>query len=292
MLSLKIISLTPRRCSLIQLSTLITLLLCSSLGDARSLYRYKAPPDIYEPDLPRVVLIIDDMGNSPELGQRAVQLPGNITYAFLPFTPAATSLAEAAHARGKEVMLHAPMSSLEHNRLGPGALTKEMDKHALQLMLRNSIKAIPHIKGINNHMGSELTPMSKPMRWVMEELRQHRLFFVDSKTNPRSIAYRSAQNAHIPSIQRDVFLDHDPSPAAIEAAFKQAVAIAHNKGIAVAIGHPYPTTLGYLEQALKNMKQWQVELVFVSDVVPRIHKQTALNSKRGLPAPSPLHQTN
>ncbi len=268
---------------------LLMLLICSAMVlptasvCAKSLYIYQAPAIVWNPDIPKLVVIIDDMGNNAAQGERAVQLPGSITYAFLPFTPAAKSLAEMAHNNGKEIMLHAPMSSLYNLRLGPGALTPAMNKQQLQFTLRQSIEAIPHARGINNHMGSELTQMKQPMDWIMEELICHDLFFVDSHTNPNSIAYATAQESNIPTIRRDVFLDHDPNPKAIAKAFQKAVKLAHRNGIAIAIGHPNSTTLDFLESALTNLDQWQIQLVSASEALklPRGNLAAHRNKRKG-----------
>src|SRR5690606_18507347 len=102
---------------------------------------------------PYIVLILDDIGNNAELGRRAVALPGAVTYAMLPHTPHAAKLAEQAHNLGKEVMLHAPMANQAHFPLGPGALTAELSQEEFMKTLEDSIASIPHLQGINNHMG-------------------------------------------------------------------------------------------------------------------------------------------
>ena len=51
--------------------------------------------------IPRIAIIIDDLGYQLEAGQRAIGLPGPITYAILPQTPRGQSLAESAHDQGK-----------------------------------------------------------------------------------------------------------------------------------------------------------------------------------------------
>ncbi|MBU2098858.1 MAG: divergent polysaccharide deacetylase family protein, partial [Gammaproteobacteria bacterium] len=70
-----------------------------------------------------LVLIIDDIGYNAEAGQRAINLPGQVTYAVIPYTPHGKTLAESAHQANKEVMLHAPMSNLSGMDLGQGGLT-------------------------------------------------------------------------------------------------------------------------------------------------------------------------
>jgi len=226
---------------------------------------------------PYIVLILDDIGNNAELGRRAVALPGAITYAVLPHTPHAASLAEQAHSLGKEVMLHAPMSNQAHFPLGPGALTDELSRGEFMQTLTDSIASIPHLQGVNNHMGSALTEQETQMTWVMEALREHDLYFVDSLTTPRSVAGRVAREQQIPTITRNVFLDNETTFENIDREFKRLLALAEKNGSAVGIGHPYIQTLEYLEQALPALAQKNIELVPVSHMLAR--QQTELNAE-------------
>jgi uncharacterized protein len=223
------------------------------------------PAEISSP--PRLVIILDDIGYSLEAGMRAVNLPGEVTLAVLPYTPHGRQLAEAGHAAGKEIMLHTPMSNLGGMDLGPLALTLDLDEPTMSARLRSAIADIPHIKGINNHTGSELTAATEPMRWVMQELRKHDLFFVDSMTTHKSVAAQTAIEFGIPTLRRHVFLDNIAELDAVAAQFEQALSIARRDGLAVAIGHPYPATLDFLEQILPKLQELGVELRPVSAVI-------------------------
>lgn len=216
------------------------------------------------PTQPMLVIIIDDIGNNLEAGMRTVRLPGAVTLAVLPFTPHGRHLAEAGHEAGKEIMLHAPMSNLSGMDLGPDGLTLDLDQDTLTSRLRKAINDIPHIRGINNHTGSELTAAAEPMQWVMSELKQHNLYFVDSMTTAASVAGSTAQEYAIPNLKRHVFLDNVREFEAIDQAFQRSLAIAQQQGFAVAIGHPYAETLDYLERALPGLAQKGVRLVAVS----------------------------
>jgi polysaccharide deacetylase 2 family uncharacterized protein YibQ len=242
----------------------LTLLLCfitASISQARPLLEHIPPSD---PRPPKIIIIIDDIGDNRPLGQRAVELPGRVTLAFLPHTPNAPALAEMANALGKEIMLHMPMSNLSKRALGPGGLTPELDKTTFTTTLRQAMASVPHLSGLNNHMGSELTQLPKQMNWLMEELRCHDLFFVDSRTSAQSVAYESAEHAGITHLQRDVFLDHERNSRKIAAAFEKLTAIAKQTGLAIGIGHPYPETLQFLEAALPKLDQMGIELIFPS----------------------------
>jgi len=218
----------------------------------------------------RIVLIIDDMGYSASLGTRALQLPGAVTYSFLPFTPSSVTQANDANARGKEVMLHAPMAAQQGNRLGPGALTPDMGIVEFHAVTQSIINAVPHVRGVNNHMGSELTGQVEPMQWLMADLARYGLYFVDSRTNPYSVAQKVAALSGIPHLRRDVFLDDDNSPAHISQQFQLLLSRARLQGLAVGIGHPRAATLAVLERELpKALAQPDIRLIPASQAVQR-----------------------
>ncbi|MGE0080577.1 MAG: divergent polysaccharide deacetylase family protein [Thiohalomonadaceae bacterium] len=198
--------------------------------------------------------MIDDVGDRLDLGRRAAALPAPVTLAFLPHTPFAARLAHEAHAAGKEIMLHLPMESVVPRPLGPGGVTLHMDEAQVRRTLEEDLAAIPHVRGINNHMGSLLTPHPGHMAWLMDALRTRGdLYFIDSRTTARSVAVAMAREHGVPHLVRDVFLDPDPAPERIAAQWARAVALAREHGQAVVIGHPYPETLALLERELPRL---------------------------------------
>ena len=222
-----------------------------------------------EPGPVALALIIDDMGNQRDWGEAALELPGEVTYAFLPHTPHAADLARRAHARGRQVMLHLPMASAEGNPLGPGALTLHMDEAEFKETLADNLAAIPYVAGVNNHMGSLLTRHPGAMTWVMQALRQRwpGLFFVDSRTAPETVALDVALEQGVPATRRNVFLDNERDPEAIRIQLERAVALARREGSAVAIGHPYPETVAALKRLLPTLAGRGVRLVRASRLI-------------------------
>ena len=69
----------------------------------------------------------------------------------------------------------------------------------------------------------------------------------------------------MPSVDRDVFLDPDPSLEAVRFQFRRLLALARKNGSATAIGHPYPGTLKVLEEELPRLKGFRV--VPVADII-------------------------
>lgn len=220
-----------------------------------------------QPDvMPAIGIIIDDMGRSLEPGMRVVGLPGPVACAFLPRAPHTRELAMRAHAVNKEVILHLPMDSMDHRPLDAGGVTLDMTHSQFIRTFQEDLAAVPHVSGINNHMGSLLTRHPGHMMWLMHELRRHdRLFFVDSRTTVDTVARQVARENGVPSVDRDVFLDPDPSLEAVRYQFRRLLKLARKNGSATAIGHPYPSTLRVLEEELPKLEG--IRLVPVADII-------------------------
>jgi polysaccharide deacetylase 2 family uncharacterized protein YibQ len=217
---------------------------------------------------PSIALIIDDLGNQSAAGQRAIELPGPVACAFLPYGHFTRQLAQQAHTRGKEVMLHLPMQSVHHNESDRGELVLDMTQQQFTRTLTAGLAAVPHVSGINNHRGSLITRHPGHMSWLMQALNQRGgLFFVDSRTTAATVARRIAAEYRVPSIERNVFLDHDRQPDAVQAQFRRLVRIAHRDGVALGIGHPYPETLEVLSRELALLGDYNIQMVSVNRLI-------------------------
>ena len=215
----------------------------------------------------QLIIIIDDIGNNYTLGNAMVELEGPLTLAFLPHTPYAKKLALKAYQQQKEIILHAPMENSTAAPLGPGALTADLSKAEFQQTLSKAIASIPHIQGINNHMGSALTQNKQAMVWVMETLQEEQLYFIDSLTSPNSVAYQQAINHQLPALRRHIFLDNDKSLKALTKQWNKALRIAHKTGRAILIGHPYAESHAFLAKQLPKLAAQSIELIPASQLL-------------------------
>lgn len=224
----------------------------------------------------RIAIVIDDLGISLQDGRRAVRLPGPVTTAILPHQTHSRALAIESRGAGKEILLHLPMPGADGNDAGAGMIEPDMPPAELRAMIDFNLETVPNVLGVNNHMGSELTRQPEAMRRVMQDLARRKLFFLDSMTSPGSVAAREARAAGLPTLVRDVFLDNDRTPAAIEREFDRLLALARRRGTAIAIGHPYPETLAVLERRLPSLRAAGIELVPLSSLLPAAHPQAAI----------------
>lgn len=215
----------------------------------------------------KIALIIDDIGYR-QTDYLALELPGAITYAVLPHTPFGKTLAEQAHKKSNEVILHIPMEATNGKLLGPGALTSKMNETSIRKSLASSFAEIPFAIGINNHMGSLLTQQYKPMAWTMRFLKERHLLFIDSLTTPQSKASRVARHFGVPTRKRHIFLDNKLTQEYIEQQFLTLISQAKKYKSVVAIAHPHPETIKALTNLIPLLKKNNVELVPISHLLP------------------------
>jgi polysaccharide deacetylase 2 family uncharacterized protein YibQ len=224
-------------------------------------------------------IIIDDLGNNLEYGNMAIELPGPVTLAFLPHTAFASTLANKAHHTGKEIMLHLPLQSVRHYGDTPGTLRLHMTHREFVQQLQSDIASIPHIKGINNHMGSLLTQHPGHMDWLMAALaEQGGLYFIDSRTTPKSVASLFAHKHDVPNLERDIFLDPDFRPETIRREFSRFIDKANQTGYAVAIAHPYPETIQFITEHIAELEEQGIKLVPVSELISIKYNREEMNN--------------
>ncbi|MFY0699445.1 MAG: divergent polysaccharide deacetylase family protein [Bermanella sp.] len=235
----------------------------------------------------RLAIVIDDLGNSLHAGLNAIALPGDVTFAVMPHRKHSKRLAERAARLGKEVILHAPMSNINGLKLGPGALHASLSEREFKSKLTYSLESIPFATGMNNHMGSQLTTNPVAMMWVMEVLTDKQLFFLDSRTSAKSVGFITAQTMGLPSASRDIFLDNETDIEHIHLQFKKAITVAEQYGSAIAIGHPYKTTLAYLEHVLPQLAGTHIRVHKISDLLKSGISPRPDSARESKPASTP-----
>jgi polysaccharide deacetylase 2 family uncharacterized protein YibQ len=243
-----------------------------TLPPARTAVKRKIPQPIPKPgtgkSVPSVALIIDDLGYDKQIAKKFAQLNVPLTFSILPHSPFQQKIVRLAESKGLEVMLHLPMEPNEYPDVdpGPGTLLVSMSADELIAQLDENLSALPNVKGVNNHMGSRLTAESTQLYQIFSVLKQRGLYFIDSRTSAESLCEPSARLFQIPFAQRDVFIDHYPTPDFIRKQIKELIRIARHNGQAVGILHPHATTLKIFQEMLPDLQK-QVHLVPASKIV-------------------------
>lgn len=217
---------------------------------------------------PRLAVILDDVGSDRGAAEAIFNLPYPLTVSILPNHIHSTDIAREAHRRGYQVMLHLPMQAVANEKPEAQELRVGMSTQDISMLVDQFLKVVPDASGVNNHQGSQSTADTTLMEELMLILREHKLFYVDSRTTTATVAFDTAQSVGLHSAFRNVpFLDDVAELHAVRKQLQLAFRGARERGEAIAIGHPHAATLQALREGLPQASSQGIQLVFVSQVV-------------------------
>ena len=236
------------------------------------------------PQLLRAAIVIDDMGQDLAAAHKLLALDYPLTFSILPYQRYTQVIAQEAHRNGREVMLHLPMEpeTGAHASPGEGAIRVGMHAAEVERVVQNDLALIPYVAGVNNHMGSRATQDAALMADVMSILARHRLYFIDSRTTAATVALEEARRQHLPAFYRTVFLDDTETVDYTLRQLQKFRQTVEEEGVALAIGHPHPTTIAALAKFLPQFERADIELVMPSQIVhlpelARLHPPASKN---------------
>ena len=226
------------------------------------------PVPVGKKPLPRIVLVIDDLGVDKSRTARTIQLPGPLTLSFLTYANGLGDQTRAAREAGHELWMHIPMEPGSTDvDPGPNVLLTGTPEAELLNSLNWNLEQFSGYVGINNHMGSRFTADRTGMLTLMKELKKRGLFFLDSVTSGKTVGRKVARAAGVPFASRNVFLDHQDDVRGIEKRLKEVEKLARQTGAAIAIGHPREATLKALIAWLDKIEGRGFRLVPLSAVI-------------------------
>ncbi len=232
----------------------------------------------------RLAIVIDDFGYRLHNENKILQMPSAVSIAVLPDSPHGREMAQKAHKQGREILIHLPMLPLSKQPLEKNTLHPSMNKEEIEAIIHDAIQKVPYATGMNNHMGSAMTSNLSGMKKVMGALSQYHLYFLDSVTIGSTQVSKASIGTPVQILRRNVFLDNVQTEAETLHQLNRAIALARKQGSAIAIGHPYPTTIRALRQGLATLPD-DIELVAPSKLLnhARPDKQTeqeCINSQK------------
>jgi polysaccharide deacetylase 2 family uncharacterized protein YibQ len=218
---------------------------------------------------PKIAIVIDDLGGQNKISQELLHWDFPITFSILPFAPYSKIIAEEAHRKGKEIILHLPMEPYGYpqTRPGEGVLLEEMDEARLLRQLSEDIEAVPYAKGVNNHMGSRLMENPEKIRIIFSELKKRGLFFLDSRTTPQTVGLQVAQSVGLKAMERSLFIDNSSTEEDVKGQLERLIQLSLSKGKAIGIGHPHLSTLKAIKKMVPKMKEKGIDIVPLSEVL-------------------------
>ena len=212
----------------------------------------------------KLVLIIDDVATFEHAGM-IKSLGLKITPSIFPATKTHPDTPNIARTF-EFYMIHLPMQAKHFDSPEIGTLTINESFESMHEKIKKIRKDFPRAKYTNNHTGSRFTSDYDAMDKAYRALIEQGFVFVDSKTIAQTAVARAAKKYNQPYISRDIFLDDDPSAAAVRRELVAAVNLAKKRGYAIAIGHPKKNTIAVIKASKNNILK-DVEVVYLKDIL-------------------------
>ncbi len=232
-------------------------------------FKVRITPLHVRQDSGRIAILIDDFGDRWDgTIESFCYLGGEISVSVLPGRPLSRRVAIEMDRRGCEVLLHMPMEPLSANYSDNGYMAlASMTKEEVQAVVKKSLADVPTAIGVNNHMGSRITENRKMMRYILNVVQENQLYFVDSRTSAKSVAYDVACELKIPCAKKHYFIDNKSDPEEIRMWLYQLVKRAGKYGDAVGIGHCHRSTLKVLQEEVPKIQKRGYTFVGLSKIV-------------------------
>lgn len=185
-----------------------------------------------------VYIVLDDGGHNLNHLQPFLNLDIPLTIAVLPELSYSKESALRITKAGKTLILHQPMQAINLSTdPGPSAIMPEMSADQIRSLLTKNLDSLGIKIGLNNHEGSLITADTYAMKVVMEVCKERGMFFLDSRTNSKSVCKSVASEYGVKLYERNTFLDNTPSQADMIAMFKSGIEVAKKNGSVIMIGH-------------------------------------------------------
>ncbi len=230
----------------------------------RLAYRRPTPPAGIRP---RIALVVAGFGLSAADSRAAIDaLPGAVTLAFSAYTPNSEALAEAARARGHELLASLPMESDGYpwNDAGPRSLLTGAPTAANRENLEwamGRLRGYVGLTGASDGLrGEQFAAQASSFSLVFDELARRGLLYVDPRPDapPPRIAGRSV----------DLVVDDPATRAEIEAKLLALERTAREHGSALGLAGPLrPVTVEHIVAWARDIEARGFELVPVSALV-------------------------
>lgn len=187
-----------------------------------------------------LVFVIDDAGMNAEYTKRYASLPFPLTIAVLPKLLHSKDCAYIVRSSGKELILHQPMQSLNHNLdPGPGKISVDMCFSQISSIINENLAEIgPGVKGLNNHEGSEVTEDVLRIGAVLDVCLENKIYFLDSRTTANTKAPQAALERDMTIFEKSgPYIDNIVSREAMLKEIYKSLEAANKNGSAIVIAH-------------------------------------------------------
>src|SRR5215831_689389 len=230
------------------------------------LAREPRPEEKSEAHAARFAFVLFGFGDDETLAKRVFALPRPFAVAVPPDAKSSVPLYKAAHAQGREVVLHLPLEPINYPQVspGPGAILVTMKPAKISGEVRREIDQARPVVAVANLMGSLATQDMTVMTAVYGELKRERVPFIHLSPVAGAVCRPLASQLGVVYEEPDLVLDAEAraaKPAALDKEWRALVAKTPPGGTRVIWLRATETSRAWLEKSLDPKKLNGVDLV-------------------------------
>ena len=220
----------------------------------------------------RMAIVLNGLGDDAAAADSVFRIPVPFAVALPPGRPSSREIFRAAHARGREVVLHLPLEPINYPRVnpGPGTLLVTMSPARIIQAVRRDLDQARPVAAVANHMGSLATQDMAVMRAIYHELRRDEVPFVHLMPAAGAVCRPLAAELGVDYSEPDVVLDDEPRQAdarQLEHRWKEVLERAHGHRSTTVWIRATPLVRRWLPAAASSRRLGGVNLAPVSALV-------------------------
>jgi hypothetical protein len=147
----------------------------------------------------------------------------------------------------------------------------DMPAGQIQRTVRKHLDDIPHAVGATSSQGAMALADGAAMTAVMTELGRAKVFWLDARIVPSSVAAERAAEAGVITFRIDQILEapgrHDAQVKALGRQLEDAVALARRRGYAIVLVHPDRAGLDVLRREVPKLRRSGVRFETISTLL-------------------------
>lgn len=215
---------------------------------------------------PRLTVILTQVGREPSLLDALLALDPHVTYAVLPNSSDSGRMARRLADSGREVIADLPLEPSDPHAIdGPDFLLAGMTPERVRSGLDGLLARVPEVVGASTYLGDRFATAREPVTALLESLAERGLFFLDDLDTPASLTEAAARVVGVRAARATHHIDDEGE--ALAARLRAVEAALVLDGSAVVVLTPRPGTLVALRPWLAGLRQRQIHLLRLSEIV-------------------------
>ena len=198
-----------------------------------------------------------------------LSFPEPLTISLVPYLKKSSWTAQAANEYKKEIIIHLPFESKIKRKNNPTSKTimVHYPPERIRTIISNAIKAVPNFAGFANLHGSLALEDSRIMNIVLNEMKKHHGYFIDTRISKNSIIPDIATKKKLPYGEASAKIKEKSNISAIEDQLKHYAVVAQKRSEILITAKASRQFIKALTNVLPILQENGVQLVYVSEIV-------------------------